>query len=110
MWRAAIGRIMLLLLLDTNLPENPEDYFRALTSSREGDVVSIVRVFTASSFASIANATRLVNDLGEVRTMWKAALNARRGSTARRALDVLIRQPVVTVQYLSSRVGVSMSP
>jgi len=67
-WRAAIGRIMLLLLLDTNLPENPEDYFRALTSSREGDVVSIVRVFTASSFASITNATRLVNDLGEVRT------------------------------------------
>lgn len=67
MWRAALGRIIL-LLLDTNLPENPEDYFRALTSSREGDVVSIVRVFTASSFASITNATRLVNDLGEVRT------------------------------------------
>ncbi|WP_282824270.1 hypothetical protein [Gulosibacter sediminis] len=109
MWRTAIGRITL-LLLDTNLPENPEDYFRALTSSREGDVVSIVRVVTASSFASIANATRLVNDLGEVRTTWKAALNARRGSTARWALDVLIQQPVATVQYLAGRLGVSMSP
>lgn len=104
MWRAAIARITL-LRLDTNLPGNPEDYFRSLTSSREGDVVPIVRVFTASSFASIANAKRLVNDLGEVCTTWKAALNARRGPTARRALDVLIQQPVVTVQYLSSRLG-----
>ena len=88
-WRAAIGRITL-LRLDTNLPGNPVDYFRSLTCSREGDVVLIVRIFAASSFASIANAKRLVNDLGEVCTTRKAALNARRGFTAGRALYVLI--------------------
>lgn len=93
--------------ISAGLLSEPEDYFRALTSYREGDVVPIVRVFTASSFAAIANAKRLVDDLGEVRANWEAVLDARRGSTARRALDVLIEQPVVTVQYLASRLGVS---
>jgi Fic family protein len=93
--------------ISAGLLASPEDYFRALTSYRQGDVIPIVRVFTASSFAAIANAKRLVNDLGEVRSTWETALNARRGSTARRALEVLIEQPVVTVQYLASRLGVS---
>lgn len=89
------------LLTDT------DTYFAALKSYRDGDVAPIVDRFSDAAFAAVDNGRRLADDLARIHDRWSTRLTARRGSAARKALTVLVRQPAVTVAHLGTHTGVS---
>lgn len=93
--------------VSAGLLSDTEAYFDALTAYGQGDPVPIVEVFTDASFRSLTNSKQLVRDLEEAQAEWSQRLAARRGSSARRALDILPRQPVVTVKHLAEQLQVS---
>ncbi len=82
-------------------------YFDALTAYRAGDPVPIVERLASASFAAIDNGRRLVADLHAVRADWQGRLRLRRDATAWRALDVLLRHPVVDARLFASELGVA---
>lgn len=89
------------LLVDTG------GYFEALTAYRAGDIDPIVMRFTDAAFAATANGRRLVQDLRGLREDWDARIPSRRGSTAHRLADVLLRRPVVDVSAVTTELGVA---
>ena len=84
-----------------------DSYFAALTAYRQGDPEPIVRALTDAAFAAVANATRLVSDLNQIRARWKQAVPARAKSTASRMLDLLLAHPVVNRKLIATELGVS---
>ena len=82
-------------------------YFDALTRYRAGDPVPIVERLARAGFAAIANGRRLVADLREVRRSWDDRIAARRGATAWRIADLLLRHPVVNAPFLAGELGVA---
>lgn len=83
-------------------------YFDALTAYRAGDPAPIVERLAEASFRAIGNGRRLVGDLRTIRHDWDARITARRGSSARRAVDVVLRHPVVNARFLASELGVAV--
>jgi Fic family protein len=83
------------------------DYFDALTAYRRGDIAPIVEQFIAATWRSIDNADRLVTGLLQLRMEWETRVDARRGSSARRLLDVLASHPVIDVNLASVLLGVA---
>lgn len=73
------------------------DYFDALTAYRAGEIEPIVEQFIAATWRSIENADRLVTGLLQLRMEWESRVDARRGSGARRLLDLLCSHPVIDV-------------
>jgi hypothetical protein len=86
---------------------NVDEYFSALTSYRTGDPVPIVHQFSEAAHAAVANGTALVRDLADARAIWGARIRARRDAAVWDALDLLIRQPAVTVAVVQKAIGVS---
>ena len=82
-------------------------YFSALTAYRAGDPAPIVERFAAASFTAITNARRLVADLHAIREEWSSTVRARRGATAWRLVDLLLRQPVVDAATIARELGVA---
>jgi len=90
------------LLVDTT------SYFDALTAYRAGDPTPIVERLSEASFRAIGNGRRLVADLRGIRDDWTERIRSRRGSSARRALDVVLRHPVVNARFLADELGVAV--
>jgi Fic family protein len=82
-------------------------YFAALMAYRAGDPAPIVQRFATASFLAIANARRLVDDLHAIRERWGAAIRTRRGATAWRVTDLLLRQPLVDAATIARELGVA---
>lgn len=80
-------------------------YHQALDAYRDGEPEPIVRLFTASSLKAVANATRLVSEVREIRQSWDARVRARSGSTTWRVADLLLRYPLVTARTLHEHLG-----
>ncbi len=89
------------LLVDT------EQYIDALTAYREGDVAPIIGQINTATFRSVANGRQLLGDLREIHQQWQSRITRRRGSASWRAIDLLIGQPVVTVGYVQTTLGVA---
>ena len=89
------------LLTDTN------GYFDALTTYREGDPAAIVEKLANASFAAAANGRQLVLDLREIRNGWEVTIKARRGATAWKLADVLLRQPVIDTPTVARELAVT---
>ena len=89
------------LLTDTN------GYFDALTDYRAGDPAPIVEKLANASFAAAANGRQLVLDLREMRQGWEDKIKVRRGATAWRLADVLLRQPVIDTPTVARELGVA---
>jgi Fic family protein len=70
-------------------------YFDTLTAYRKGDPTSIVARLADASFAAITNGRQLVAELHAIRAGWNDQIKVRRGATAWRLADLLLRQPVV---------------
>lgn len=83
------------------------DYFDALTAYRAGDIEPIVEQFIAATWRSIDNADRLVTGLLQLRMEWESRVDARRGSGARRLLDLLGSHPVIDVTRAAALLGVA---
>ncbi|MGF1646877.1 MAG: Fic family protein [Kineosporiaceae bacterium] len=82
-------------------------YFAALMAYRAGDPAPIVERFATASFLAIVNARRLVADLHAIRERWAAVIRARRGATAWRVADLLLRQPIVDAATVARELGVT---
>ncbi|MCU1357890.1 MAG: hypothetical protein JWM89_3308 [Acidimicrobiales bacterium] len=89
------------LLTDTDA------YFEALTAYRAGRPAEIVEQMANASFLAVANGRRLVSDLEAIRASWDERVRSRRGATAWRVADRLVRQPVVDSPTLQRELGVS---
>lgn len=83
------------------------DYFGALTAYRDGDIEPIIEQFIAATWHSIDNAGHLVTGLLQLRMEWEAQVDARRGSGARRLLDLLGSHPVIDVTRAAELLGVA---
>ena len=89
------------LLTDTN------GYFDALTAYRDGDPAPIIERLANASFAAAANGRQLVLDLRVIRRAWDDQITSRRGATAWRLADVLLRQPVVDTPTVARELGIT---
>lgn len=89
------------LLTDTN------GYFDSLTAYRQGDPSAIVEKLANAAFAAAANGRQLVLDLREIRQRWEDTIKARRGATAWKLADVLIRQPVIDTPTVARELAVT---
>ena len=89
------------LLTDTDA------YFRALEQYRQGDPIAIVDQFTRASFAAVDNGRALVKDLRSIREAWNNRIEVRRGATAWRIADLLLRHPVVNATFIASELAVA---
>lgn len=85
------------------------DYFDALTAYRDGDTAPIIEQFIAATWRSIDNADRLVSGLLQLRMEWETRVDARRGSGARRLLDLLASHPVIDVTRAAELLGVAFT-
>jgi len=81
-------------------------YFDALTAYRAGEVAPIVTMMAAAAIRAIANSRELVADLRAVRDEWNGTVKARRGAAAWRLADLLIRQPVITTETVTSELRI----
>ncbi len=66
-----------------------------------------LEVFIAATRRAVTDAAALGADLASLEQAWRAALTSRKGSTADRALTILLTNPVVTVDDLATLTGVS---
>lgn len=82
-------------------------YFSALTAFREGHADPIVARVADAAFAAVANGRHLVADLRDIRRSWDSRIKVRRGATAWKVVDLLMRQPVVNAALLSSELGIA---
>lgn len=81
--------------LSAGLLTDTGTYFDALTAYREGQVTPIVSRLADAAFAAIGNSRRLVTELRELRADWDGRIASRRGSSARRLADLVLRHNVV---------------
>ena len=84
-----------------------DDYFAALTAYRAGDAEPILQCVADAARSGAHIGERLVRTLRDIRSEWDARLTARGGSAARSALDLLVRQPVVTARVVARELGVT---
>jgi Fic family protein len=94
--------------LSAGLLQDTAAYFDALTAYRSGRIDEIVRIFTGAAFTSVANARELIDDLVAIRESWRSRTTARRGSAARRLLDVLEQHPVINSRNVAADLEVTV--
>jgi Fic family protein len=93
--------------ISAGLLSEVESYFAALTAYRDGDPSPIVHRLNEAVWSALANARLLIEELATLRADWEVRLTARKGSGARRALDVVLAQPVVHVRHVAQRLDLS---
>ncbi|WP_375479144.1 Fic family protein [uncultured Jatrophihabitans sp.] len=89
------------LLTDTNA------YFDALTAYREGEPATIVQRLAEASFEATTNGRQLVAALREIRAGWDYTIKARRGASAWRVADLVLRQPVIDAATVGAELGIA---
>jgi Fic family protein len=77
-------------------------YFETLTAYRDGDPARIITKLADASFAAITNGRQLVIELRAIRASWNDKIKARKGATAWRLADLLVRQPVVDAPTIAA--------
>lgn len=95
------------LPVSAGLLNDIDGYFDALTRYRQGDPAAIVDAFSAAAFAATTNGRTLVDDLRGIRQGWEQTMKARRGATAWRLADLLVRHPVVNRSSIAEQLGIS---
>lgn len=93
--------------VSAGLLTNIDSYFAALTSYRSGDATPIVVQFSRAAHRAVAHGTVLVDELAAVRRAWEERIVARRHAAVWKVLDLLIRQPAVTVAVVQRDAKVS---
>lgn len=89
------------LLTDTDA------YFASLTTYREGQPATIVELIADASFRAVDNGRTLTTDLVTIRAGWTERITVRRGASAHRPADLLVRQPVVDSPLVQRELGVA---
>lgn len=81
-------------------------YFDALNAYRSGDPFPIIERVAEAVYGAVDNGRALVEALQDVRQRWVDALDARPQAVVWRALDLLLRQPVLDVAFVKAELGV----
>jgi Fic family protein len=90
------------LLADTG------SYFDALTAYREGDPLPIVERVATAAVIALGNGRQLVTELHDLRTDWTGRIGrVRRDATIWRAIEAIIRHPVISARFLADELGVA---
>jgi Fic family protein len=93
--------------ISAGLLADTDSYFAALTAYRAGDHFAIVEQLASAAFRALANGRQLVGDLRFVRADWQARIgNVRRDAAIWRAVDEIVRHPVVNARFLAAQLGV----
>lgn len=92
--------------VSAGLLRDTRGYFDSLGAYRAGGVEPIVRAFAQASRDAIVNGRQLVAELTRVRAAWQDSTSARTGSSGRRLLDVLQRQPVIDANLAAAELGI----
>lgn len=93
--------------VSAGLLQNTRGYFDALTAYRQGDVAPIVNAFSQAIASALFNGRALLQELGEFRTNAEQTTTARRGSAGWRAIEQLVRLPVVNATSLAAALQVT---
>lgn len=93
--------------VSAGLLQDTAEYFDALTRYRAGHIDPIVDAFATAAHTAVASSRVLMDDLDAVRESWRSRATARQGSAARRLLELLERQPVITSRLAVSYLGVT---
>ncbi|MTE23989.1 Fic family protein [Microbacterium sp. ZXX196] len=109
MLRRAGATTRMTVPVSAGLLADTRGYTAALMDFRRGDVEPIVRAFVNAAFRGAANGRVLAEELARIRAGWEERLPSRRGSAARRLLDVLVRQPALTTPLVVGELGVASS-
>ncbi|MEO9137813.1 MAG: Fic family protein [Jatrophihabitans sp.] len=92
--------------ISTGLLTETKTYFEALTAYRKGDASAIVECLANASFATTASGRQLVAALHAIRLNWDDTIKARRGASAWRAADLLLRQPIIDAATVGAELGI----
>jgi Fic family protein len=82
--------------VSAGLLRSTKQYFDALNAYRSGDPLPIIQVFAEGSLFAVQNGRKLAGELQAVRINWDSMLRARTDSGARKLLDQLLAQPLIT--------------
>ena len=82
-------------------------YHAALTAYRDGDVSPIIELTADASFVAVENARQLVGEIHAIQDEWRSRLRARSDSGVWKALDVVVRQPVLDAATLTRELAVA---
>ncbi|WP_456786606.1 Fic family protein [Cellulomonas sp. P5_C5] len=93
--------------VSAGLLRDPDRYFAALKTYREGDLNDIAEQVAYAAVAATINGRHLADDVMGLRTKWRDQIKARSDSAAWRLADALFAQPVVNAEYVATALGVS---
>ena len=82
-------------------------YFDALNTYRHGDPYPIIERLSEAVYAAVTTGRDLVDEMRAIRQRWNDALTARPQAIVWRALDVVIRQPVIDSGFLQRELDVT---
>lgn len=85
-----------------------KEYFSALTSYREGNAGPIIYIFAQATVRSIDNGRLLGADLLGLQKKWRQQVSARSDSGVWAVLDLLLGQPVLTAETISTELGIPL--
>ena len=78
-----------------------------LTDYRAGNAGPIVERLAHASFAAVGNGRQLIEELRAIRADWDSRIEVRRGATAWRIADLLLRHPVVNRNLIATELGIA---
>ncbi|MCG2800284.1 MAG: Fic family protein [Cellulomonas sp.] len=93
--------------VSAGLLRDPDRYFRALTSYRDGDPSVITEQVAHAAVAATLNGRHLADDVMALRAAWQDQIRARSDSAAWRLADALFAQPVVNADYVAATLAIS---
>ncbi|MEY4980976.1 MAG: hypothetical protein RL174_314 [Actinomycetota bacterium] len=93
--------------VSAGLLSNTENYFKALAAYRAGQLKPIIQTFTNASFKAINSGKHLMNDLRSIKEQWQKTLVVRSDSAARKLLELLPQQPIVSVDLVQKNLKIS---
>jgi Fic family protein len=85
---------------------NTDAYFAALTRYRAGEPLAIIEQVAGAAYSSIQNGRQLVDDLRATRESWQDRIKVRRGATAWRIVDLVLRHPVVNAALIAAELDI----
>ncbi|MDF2443532.1 MAG: hypothetical protein JWR01_1735, partial [Subtercola sp.] len=93
--------------ISSGLLAQRDAYFAALTTYRQGDLASIVGVFTDAVFLAVANGRRLAHSVADLQAAWGERLAGTKSTSAAHRLAVLaVEHPVLNSAFVERALGV----
>src|ERR1035441_63379 len=94
--------------VSAGLLTNTDAYFGALDEYRNGNPLLIIDQLARAAFVAIENGGQLVAELHAIRTEWAEKIKVRRGTTAWRITDLLLRHPVINAPFVAKELGIEV--